>query len=160
MGIICSDFSSGSLFTYTAGLYSVVVPNDVPPCPVCHKPLREQLQYGQLVDRCDNCNGVFYDRYELGDIVRLVRLYNENAIDEPDIDTVHTEEHHRILPCPKDGTGMDKKRIGHVDVDMCGLCRGVWLDAGEIISLMNVQDHIIANMNLYVRLASTDPEEQ
>lgn len=36
------------------------------------------------------------------------------------------------LPCPVDGSGMRALRSAGVEIDLCGRCGGVWLDAGEL----------------------------
>jgi Zn-finger nucleic acid-binding protein len=40
------------------------------------------------------------------------------------------------MECPRDGSPLHtRKREGDVEVDECGMCRGLWLDKGELEAL-------------------------
>ncbi len=41
----------------------------------------------------------------------------------------------RRLKCPVDGTPMELRYIGHVEVDQCPACLGIFLDRGELKEL-------------------------
>ncbi len=36
------------------------------------------------------------------------------------------------IPCPADGTTLQKEVVANVVLDQCPKCRGVWLEAGEL----------------------------
>jgi Zn-finger nucleic acid-binding protein len=121
-------------------------------CPACSVPLAEVDLHRETVDRCPSCNGIYFDAGELESIVRLVRLAQGAALEEDEIETVSPQESARALACPADGTIMEKQDIGGTVVDRCPLCRGIWLDNGEIVALRMVENHIKENILLYVRL--------
>ena len=121
-------------------------------CPKCNINLLEIWLHSQQVDRCGECKGTFFDFEELGSIIRLVEMYRSIELDEEETETVAPilRDHHN---CPNDGTEMERKDYGGVTVDVCGDCKGVWLDDGELFSLKTTENHIRENLNLYIRLA-------
>jgi len=49
------------------------------------------------------------------------------------------------MECPRDGSPLEaRKREGDVEVDECGVCRGIWLDKGELEALQeaSAQKHL------------------
>lgn len=40
------------------------------------------------------------------------------------------------LLCPRDRSSMESEAVGRVVIDRCGRCGGIWLDAGELESLV------------------------
>ena len=98
-----------------------------------------------------NCNGIFLDEGELGDIVRLMRLYRSVDLDEPEAETLEETER-EAYRCPADESVLTREDYGGLPVDTCNECRGVWLDDGELVSLKRTEMHIRSNLNLYIRL--------
>ncbi|MDZ4776713.1 MAG: zf-TFIIB domain-containing protein [Alphaproteobacteria bacterium] len=43
-----------------------------------------------------------------------------------------------LLTCPNDNTPMQPVKREGVEIDICTLCRGVWLDRGELEKLLGV----------------------
>jgi hypothetical protein len=41
------------------------------------------------------------------------------------------------MRCPKDGMELQTTELQGVRIDSCGLCHGMWLDAGELEQLLN-----------------------
>mgnify|MGYP000949863581 CR=1 FL=1 len=123
-------------------------------CPVCAIALTTTELYRQTVDRCLQCNGVYFDAGELESIIKLVRLAGEVKLDEEEIDTVGEQERERILRCPIDDEVMIKHEIAGVVIDICDKCRGIWLDDREITALKFAEQHVRANLNLYIRLGN------
>ncbi len=80
-------------------------------CPVCKLPLIEKNLHGEIVDRWESCNGIFFDRRELESLVPLVRLYQQSDIDEDDLESHADIESDRVLPCPADGARLEKRDI-------------------------------------------------
>jgi len=112
-----------------------------------------------MIDRCGNCEGTYYDFEELSSIIKLIEIRNSIELDEPEIETMDPPA--RLLyRCPEDGEKMERKDYGGVVVDICGKCKGAWLDDGELVSLKATEDHIRNNLNLYVRLASNTMAEK
>ncbi|HEX8390824.1 MAG TPA: zf-TFIIB domain-containing protein [Longimicrobium sp.] len=46
-----------------------------------------------------------------------------------------------VLQCPGCGTAMSRKQSGGVTLDVCGPCRGVWLDHAELVTLWTAAIH-------------------
>ena len=120
-------------------------------CPKCDIPMGENWLYRQEIQRCAQCNGIFLDEGELGDIVRLMRIYRSVGLDEPEAETLEDTEREAYL-CPADDNILTREDYGGLPVDTCNECRGVWLDDGELVSLKRTEMHIRSNLNLYLRL--------
>ncbi len=127
-------------------------------CPKCeNQVLGEYWTQSQMVDRCANCGGQFFDENELTPIIKMVEIIQNIEIDEPEIETLGEVSRPSYL-CPEDGTKMSREDYGGVPIDKCPECNGIWLDKGEIIALKGTEDHIKNNMKLYISLGS-GPEE-
>jgi len=120
-------------------------------CPVCGINLLEIWLHRQQVDKCSNCKGTFFDFEELGSLISLIDMYRSIKLDEADIDTLPPIERHEYS-CPVEGSQMERKDYGSVTVDVCGDCKGVWLDDGELFSLKTTENHIKENLKLYIKL--------
>ncbi|MFO7949827.1 MAG: zf-TFIIB domain-containing protein [Candidatus Fermentibacteraceae bacterium] len=121
-------------------------------CPRCGVPLRPEELHRESVDRCPECQGMFFDAGELAHISRLTAILNRIELGEPEIDCPERER--PPITCPADGTGMEVRRAAGVEVDRCPSCGGYWLDGGELAELYLVEQHIRANLSLYLRLGS------
>ena len=73
------------------------------------------------------------------------------------------------MDCPRDGSALQtRKREGDVEVDECGVCRGMWLDKGELEALQQASaerhlhlddpasDSVERSINEVVQLATKD----
>ena len=123
-------------------------------CPKCKdQALGEYWSQSQMIDRCANCGGQYYDNQELDSIIDMVRILQKIELDEPDIETLDklSRSHYE---CPVEGQEMERKDYGGIAIDSCPKCQGIWLDKGEIIALKATEDHIQNNMKLYINLAS------
>ena len=56
-----------------------------------------------------------------------------------DADRKASERKQSLMKCPKDGGDLKEQSIGNVKVDVCPECGGMWLDAGELDLLKQVQ---------------------
>lgn len=121
-------------------------------CPVCNIELKVTSLHGEEVDRCSQCNGIYFDKGELESVIHLVKLFKNIKLNEEDIYTITEEEESRELKCPVDNKVMDKKDIAGLIVDICPECEGIWLDNGEISALKLAENHIKQNLSLYLRL--------
>ena len=122
-------------------------------CPVCGIALSEQSLHGETVDRCERCDGIFFDSGELESLLQLVKLYQEVDMSEPDLEASTEIERDRILICPADQAQLEKRDIAGLIVDVCAQCGGIWLDGGELAALKIAENHIKNHLNLYIRLA-------
>lgn len=121
-------------------------------CPECDVPLKETEMRGEIIDRCPQCNGIYFDKGELESIIKIIDYYQKIRLPEQEIDCVSDEERGRELKCPHDGEIMNKELVGEVVMDVCPSCKGIWLDNGEISALKVIENHVHANLNLYIRL--------
>jgi Zn-finger nucleic acid-binding protein len=58
------------------------------------------------------------------------------------------------LRCPRDGTVMERVTLGTMSVDRCDICRGMWLDLGELQKLV-ARPTAAATLDPPMTLAST-----
>lgn len=115
----------------------------------------EEVEFKEcIVDRCQRCQGMYFDKGELESIFGLVDLYASVVLDEPEIDHVPDVEHFRNMPCPVDGALMNARSVGGVWLDICPTCSGIWVDGGEIAALKFAENQIKQNLNLYIRLGN------
>lgn len=56
-----------------------------------------------------------------------------------DKERVESERKAHFMKCPKCGADLKEEDHGHVKVDICPDCKGMWLDAGEMDLLHQVQ---------------------
>lgn len=121
-------------------------------CPRCGVPLRPEELHRENVDRCPECKGMYFDHGELSHISRLTEILNRIELNEPEIPCAGRDL--EPLACPHGGGPMEVRRVAGVEVDYCPSCGGYWLDGGELAELYLVEQHIRANLSLYVRLGS------
>ena len=106
-------------------------------CPKCSMTeLREESSGGVMIDRCQNCHGIWLDELELERVleIRPRELLEDDALFQP-----HTGEPGVRLNCPRcNGTYLIKLaslRPRGTILDSCKVCHGTWLDAGELARL-------------------------
>ncbi len=104
-------------------------------CPRCSSATEPIDVKSVKVDRCISCGGTWYDAGELrllkdteghGDYRWIdMKLWRVREEFRPD-----TQEG---LSCPKDGETMTTVLYGASDIqiDICAVCNGIWLDKGE-----------------------------
>jgi Zn-finger nucleic acid-binding protein len=104
-------------------------------CPKCHQALTPVAVGRIRIDRCPQCGGSWYDRDEL----RVLKdresggTYSWIHFDLwKDREKFRAREQQRYS-CPKDGQPMTTVHYGDssVAVDVCGRCKGMWLDKEE-----------------------------
>jgi len=85
-----------------------------------------KIQRAQVVlDECGACKGFWFDHGEL-----------RRVADDKEMEARATRE--RKYPeaspfaCPRCGGACHRSFVGEVEVDTCGKCLGVWLDAREL----------------------------
>ncbi len=107
-----------------------------------------------MVDRCNRCQGMYFDKGELEATIGLVELYASVQLGEAEIDHAPAVERFRDMPCPADQAFMEARSVGGVWLDICPTCRGIWVDGGEIVALKVAENQIKQNLNLYIRLGN------
>jgi len=140
-------------------------------CPNCkNQNLKEAVFYSTGVDYCPQCLGVWFDEDEL----RQAKDEKDKDFNWLDIDLWQDEKKFQLgkgqKACPKDGVPLYEVRYGNSDirVDVCDMCRGIWLDRGEfkkIVDYLRTKGQDEALNNYLANLASeakeifTGPEE-
>ncbi len=57
-----------------------------------------------------------------------------------DAERVHAEQHATHNHCPKCDSMLKETKHGHIMIDVCPSCHGVWLDAGELELIEHVPE--------------------
>lgn len=84
-----------------------------------------------LIDVCPKCKGVWLDKGELQKLLKDRKLSN--------FLTKHIGTKSKSpMVCPRCGNTMDIESVEDIDVDVCLLCGGVWLDEGELEELEKI----------------------
>ncbi|MEL4893869.1 zf-TFIIB domain-containing protein [Crocosphaera sp. Alani8] len=101
-------------------------------CPKCGGNLEPVMYEIIEVDRCCQCNGIWFDSSE------AENLKNLRGSEKIDIGQLDNENQKEVLdshiPCPRCNTPMvkmfdfDKHPIWY---ETCPNCQGIWFDAGE-----------------------------
>ncbi|HEX2933569.1 MAG TPA: zf-TFIIB domain-containing protein [Candidatus Binatia bacterium] len=108
-------------------------------CPKCNsESVAAYSVQGVTVDRCSSCNGVWFDAYE------LTQLLAEEARHVASLrrGSIKDEVEGRKGQCPRDSS--DLLRVySSIDrtviLDACAECRGIWLDGGEFEKLFKAR---------------------
>ena len=104
-------------------------------CPKCESEM-EKVSINELeVDRCNSCNGIWFDEYELAD---FKRMEGSESVDIGDSSVGKVQNKNDLINCPKCTTRMirmvDAKQ-SHIWFEHCGSCFGYFFDAGELRDL-------------------------
>ena len=113
---------------------------DIINCPACGKKMKKVfLQNANInVDVClDGCGGIFFDNKELEkfnekskDADEIFALYKSANFSKTDTSAIRT--------CPVCDTKMVKMGSnGVVEIDICNVCGGTFLDYGELEKIRN-----------------------
>ena len=104
-------------------------------CPVCKEPMLA-IEYEEIeVDYCDTCCGIWLDEGEL-DLLFGDRTMTHGFLTSGDPAAAKDEE---PRPCPICDDAMDKAVTGGpepVVYDYCANGHGLWLDRGELLSVL------------------------
>lgn len=106
-------------------------------CPGCSTKLDIFTWKGVEVDRCPRCYGIWFDYGEMKAIQESDSLENiDDAFpgvyqERPVEDSMEDPERH----CPRDGSLLNRYEWyddSSIVMDGCPLCKGIYLDAGEL----------------------------
>lgn len=108
-------------------------------CPLCKIKLNQAILANVEVDYCPQCLGLWFEQDEL----RMAKDEKDKELNWLDIDLWQDKGKFRIgrqlKPCPACRlplyqVGYDKSKI---EVDVCNVCFGVWLDRGEFRAIID-----------------------
>jgi len=110
-------------------------------CPKCNSMMEAITFAGTQVDRCTNCQGIWFDAREKE---KLSGAKNSHSIDVGNSDTGRKYNEITKIDCPRCNLPMeamiDKDQF-HIQYEYCTSCYGSFLDAGEFRDL---KEHTIA----------------
>ena len=102
-------------------------------CPNCKKELDQAILYNVEINHCHKCRGVWFEDEEL----RWAKDEKDKNLNWLDIDLWRDSKKFKISRgnrlCPECRMPLyeveyDKSKV---KVDLCNLCKGIWLDRGE-----------------------------
>ena len=102
-------------------------------CPTDKITLDKAVVFGVEVEYCPKCLGLWFEEEEL----RWAKDNKEANLQWLDIDLWKDNDKFKISPgkklCPKDRLPLYETEYGDsgIEVDICNVCKGVWLDRGE-----------------------------
>lgn len=131
-------------------------------CPKCIGKLKEMDIHGVKIDVCQVCEGIWFDKNELEDVLKADAFNTKTqGLSNPTMDgfeiphSLACEINEKEAVCPRcnDGTKLVNKESRMEDnlfIDECPKCGGVWLDGGEIKYLrMNFFRDITDKMGMF-----------
>jgi Zn-finger nucleic acid-binding protein len=108
-------------------------------CPKCSGTLAEETFGGVGVDRCDSCQGIWFDAKE----VRALIAHAKSKPDEVPQSTASPaseklDDANGTCPrCQESLHRVESLAIEGLHYDQCMSCRGAWLDAGELAQIVD-----------------------
>lgn len=103
-------------------------------CPNCRTDLEDHILQGKIYHKCPSCGGLWFDKGELALLMQEKDWFK--------IDSKHSDASSYIntgnLPCPRDSNTMHTIKYSHesgVNINLCSLCEGLWLNAGDIYDI-------------------------
>jgi len=104
-------------------------------CPKCDGEMNDVKFKHVEVDRCTECNGIWFDLLEAED---LKNLAGSEIIDNGDPKLGKKLNDNADINCPRCNTKMLRlvnAHKPHIWYEACPICYGTYLDAGEFIDL-------------------------
>ena len=101
-------------------------------CPKCQALMKPIVIEGIEIDRCTNCNGLWFDTLEE---VRLKSLRVARQIDVGDVAIGRKFNTRSYVRCPRHTdtllTRLNVPDQPHIQIESCPACYGTFFDAGE-----------------------------
>lgn len=109
-------------------------------CPKCRNAMHEISFEGVVLDFCDSCQGIWFDKDELAFTMEL-------STDISDISEVQKDARTTEHDCPRCGSPqkleeMKFVRIQDLLLDRCPECKGIWVDKGELPKIETISARI------------------
>ncbi|OQA92255.1 MAG: Rhomboid protease GluP [Elusimicrobia bacterium ADurb.Bin231] len=104
-------------------------------CPVCGSEIKKAPVYGLTLDKCEQCGGIWFASGEFESFMRYILLECAGIpFDVVAAEIKKYEDKFRKI-CPVCSVVMEPdiyNKESDIVVDRCGVCNGVWCDAGEL----------------------------
>jgi Zn-finger nucleic acid-binding protein len=98
-------------------------------CPKCTTRMQQIMiskpSFMVTVDRCNDCDGYWFDRSELDKVLDEETKRDGLPFDSSDVHEAH-------FKCPRCAGTCETKTLYDIKVDLCLDCGGLWLDKGEL----------------------------
>lgn len=113
-------------------------------CPACRTSLTpaSDPSVPLEIDSCSGCQGLWFDADELRDFFSSSSLNKQFVLPPSRYEnhgTIDISVRARRCPrCPQQA--LMRKEVETIEVDECPICRGIWLDAGEIAKLITTYE--------------------
>jgi PAT family beta-lactamase induction signal transducer AmpG len=107
-------------------------------CPKCRTDMEQVIHEGIEVDRCRQCQGLWFDA---GELEALNDETAAAALDTGDVETGRSGDSLHEYECPRCGGEMahtHDARQAHIGFEICSDCEGAFLDAGELRDLAHL----------------------
>ncbi|MBU4299384.1 zf-TFIIB domain-containing protein [Patescibacteria group bacterium] len=121
-------------------------------CPKCKKELSEKIKIGDVeIDRCPNCGGLWFEKDELrlakdkeAPEARWVDIeIKDKSLNWFQFDIWKSQVKFKVKKelryCPIDEIPLYQVNYGDtsIEIDVCGICFGIWLDKGEFKKIID-----------------------
>ena len=100
-------------------------------CPKCRSPMTAVTSHGIELDRCTQCEGLWFDAQEAR---KLKDLPGSGAVDVGHANIGKHYDEIREVDCPRCGVRMENiadPHQKHIILEHCPQCDGLFMDAGE-----------------------------
>ncbi|MCD4819275.1 MAG: zf-TFIIB domain-containing protein [Candidatus Cloacimonetes bacterium] len=106
-------------------------------CPNCNSEMKKVKEQDIIIDRCENCGGIFLDKGELN----ILATGMSGDIEFCSIDNDFHKDNFGIRKCPKCSDQKMRKinllSYSNIIFDFCPKCEGFFLDEGELNAMNN-----------------------
>jgi len=111
------------------------------PCPRDKAPMRMTVTGGATLDVCGKCGGQYFDS---GEIFAAFGIKADPSYwDRPETGGVVKNSSLACPVCHCNMLAQDVRYEGsHVEIDRCGSCGGIWLDRGEVDTIMSIGERV------------------
>ncbi len=102
-------------------------------CPKCYGEMDTVLEAETIVDRCQNCHGLYLDQLTLALLDGV--MTQAETIDSGSEDMGSEYDDMVYVECPKCDKIMDQRLIeepNRIRFELCPTCNATFLDAGEL----------------------------
>ena len=100
-------------------------------CPICSVALNVSYAEDVEIDVCTNCNGVYLAHGEIKKITANSKLHAHF------MSTLGSAQISPLM-CPGCLSSMRLQYLQDTEIDTCAMCKGIWLDPGELQKLAGV----------------------
>lgn len=110
-------------------------------CPACRTPMTpaNDPAVPLEIDTCSGCMGLWFDADELREFFSSETLNKKFMLPDSRYDSAHQtiDISTKARRCPRcNRQPLQRKEVDTTEVDECPICKGIWLDSGEINKLV------------------------